>query len=322
MAQKGAHVAVVGHGIIGLTSALKLLEARHEVTIYFREDVPDLTTLALEAYWWPYRIYPEASVRVWAKATFEWYRRFIDQSYLGVSFKKHLRFCFDQDESNYAFELFSDWKEINPSDHGVSCKLAYEMQLPSIEPAIFLGHLKQLVAAKGASFVHAELSSLEELSSKHPIVINCSGLGARELANDQSVFPVRGQCVSVARPSTLPDATLIYKWENDFASIITRGARCVLGGTSQQGDSSRQPRLDDTNSIIKKCAAVNQLLGQPDVFEAKVGIRPGRPSVRLEVEKLASDLIVIHNYGHGGGGFTVAWGCAQEVAALLRSCLN
>jgi D-amino-acid oxidase len=42
-----------------------------------------------------------------------------------------------------------------------------------------------------------------------------------------------------------------------------------------------------------------------------VGLRPGRTAVRLE--RMGN---IIHNYGHGGGGYTVAWGCASEVGRL------
>jgi D-amino-acid oxidase len=48
------------------------------------------------------------------------------------------------------------------------------------------------------------------------------------------------------------------------------------------------------------------------VVSVAVGLRPARPSVRLEAEGR-----VVHCYGHGGAGVTLAWGCAVEVAALL-----
>ena len=313
------NIAVIGHGIIGLTSALKLLQSGHTVTIYFNADIPDLTTLAFEAYWWPFRIYPQDKVKIWAKSTYDWYKQFYSNPNCGVCLKSHLRFCFDADESEYAMQLFTDWEEIDPSQHGVECKHAYKMRLPSIEPAVFLSHLKEMIVAEGGKFEKKFLSSFTELRDQHAIVINCSGLGARELARDNSVYPVRGQCVCIERPKELDQTTLIYKWANDFASIIPRGTRCVLGGTSQKDDDSREVSQEDTAEIIKKCRKVCSALGTPNVIMGKVGIRPGRPEVRLEVEQLTPDLAVVHNYGHGGGGFTVAWGCAQEVWSIVES---
>jgi D-amino-acid oxidase len=42
-----------------------------------------------------------------------------------------------------------------------------------------------------------------------------------------------------------------------------------------------------------------------------VGLRPARPALRLEAERIGN-ATVIHNYGHGGAGFTLSWGCAEE----------
>jgi len=56
-----------------------------------------------------------------------------------------------------------------------------------------------------------------------------------------------------------------------------------------------------------------------------VGLRPGRPAVRLEAERPgvggggAGGRPVVHNYGHGGSGFTVCWGCADEVAETVAA---
>jgi D-amino-acid oxidase len=52
------------------------------------------------------------------------------------------------------------------------------------------------------------------------------------------------------------------------------------------------------------------------VLEDVVCVRPARSSVRLESERF-EDGRVVHNYGHGGAGFTVSWGCAEEVARLV-----
>ncbi|WP_435742097.1 DNA polymerase Y family protein, partial [Nocardioides sp. SYSU DS0663] len=48
------------------------------------------------------------------------------------------------------------------------------------------------------------------------------------------------------------------------------------------------------------------------VLRTKVGLRPARPSVRLERQGR-----VVHCYGHGGAGVTLSWGCAEEVVTIL-----
>ena len=61
---------------------------------------------------------------------------------------------------------------------------------------------------------------------------------------------------------------------------------------------------------------------QAKLLREWVGLRPGRPSVRLEIEALTlpgdtASTQVLHCYGHGGAGITLHWGCAGEVADLV-----
>jgi D-amino-acid oxidase len=61
-------------------------------------------------------------------------------------------------------------------------------------------------------------------------------------------------------------------------------------------------------------------IDKPPVLAERVGLRPFRKSgVRLERDQLRDGRAVIHNYGHGGGGFTLSWGCAREVLEAATS---
>ncbi|MFM7282729.1 MAG: FAD-dependent oxidoreductase [Planctomycetia bacterium] len=66
-------------------------------------------------------------------------------------------------------------------------------------------------------------------------------------------------------------------------------------------------------SIIERCARLEPGLRDATVLGTSVGLRPARSAVRLEPESSPAGRIV-HNYGHGGAGVTLSWGCAQEVA--------
>jgi D-amino-acid oxidase len=48
-----------------------------------------------------------------------------------------------------------------------------------------------------------------------------------------------------------------------------------------------------------------------------VGLRPARSAVRLERETPRPGSTLVHNYGHGGAGVTLSWGCAGEVSELV-----
>jgi D-amino-acid oxidase len=98
---------------------------------------------------------------------------------------------------------------------------------------------------------------------------------------------------------------------------IPRSGDCVFGGTNDISDN-RQPDPAATDRIIQECERV---LGTSDtvLLRERVGLRPCRMSgVRVEAGKLPDGRTVIHNYGHGGAGFTLSWGCAQTVLELAR----
>ena len=91
---------------------------------------------------------------------------------------------------------------------------------------------------------------------------------------------------------------------------------CLFGGGQIRFSDSREPSPADTEAIVSECSRV---LGieRPRVTAVKVGLRPFRKSgVRLEPEKLPDGRTIIHNYGHGGAGFTLSWACAEEVYAI------
>jgi D-amino-acid oxidase len=97
--------------------------------------------------------------------------------------------------------------------------------------------------------------------------------------------------------------------------VIPRRNDCVFGGTN---DLSGDLAVDaaTTERIIAKCSRVLNI-DKPNVLAERVGLRPFRKSgVRLERGRLRDTRTVIHNYGHGGSGFTLSWGCAREVIDL------
>ena len=79
----------------------------------------------------------------------------------------------------------------------------------------------------------------------------------------------------------------------------------------------RTPSTDTANAIVERCATVVPLLRDAEVLAHRVGLRPSRPEVRLDEQPGHHGARIIHNYGHGGAGVSLAWGCALDVLALL-----
>ena len=145
-------------------------------------------------------------------------------------------------------------------------------------------------------------------------VVNCCGLGARDLCDDHSLEPSwRTNCVYT-------QDSLIGRFDQRKKEIsiytIPRRDVTVLGGTAQRGDWDEEIRDEDTEQILRKCESLWPELDRSKVVGVSVGLRPSRKEVRLEVENISGRLVV-HNYGHGGAGVTLSWGCADEVVRLL-----
>ena len=90
-----------------------------------------------------------------------------------------------------------------------------------------------------------------------------------------------------------------------------------MGGTAQKGDWTMEIRKKDEEDILKKCESLWPELDRSKIVGRAVGLRPSRTEVRLEREYLNGKRI-IHNYGHGGAGVTLSWGCADEVVSLIE----
>lgn len=171
----------------------------------------------------------------------------------------------------------------------------------------------------GGLLLTRRIEDLWELHQSFDIVVNCSGLGSRQLAGDLKIFPVRGQVLKVQAP-----------WVKHFIrdgsglTYIYPGiSNVTLGGTRQKGDWNLSPDAEISKGILSRCCALEPSLhGACDIRE-KVGLRPSRPGVRLEKELLAQGsrrLPVVHHYGHGSGGIAMHWGTALEAARLVSEC--
>jgi D-amino-acid oxidase len=145
------------------------------------------------------------------------------------------------------------------------------------------------------------------------VVVNCTGLAARELAPDDNLYPLLGQVV-ITEPGTV-DRTITITDDRDAERIfyvIPRRDELVLGGCSRPWPPGAPAEIDPaiTARILDQARALGLAVGT--VKTVRAGLRPYRLEVRLEREGR-----IIHNYGHGGAGYTLSRGCADEVARLI-----
>lgn len=311
-------VIIVGAGVSGLTCGICLLEHGFAVTIVAREVSPNTTSDAAAAYWFPNGIKPEEKVRVWARSSYQMFQELAQIPGSGVSFRRFRRLFEHLVPDPPWADLVHDFEHADCTSYPEIYRDGYQMTIPLIDTPIYMPFLKQRFLERGGEIREGSVTSLSDLAAHYRLIINCSGVGAKKLANDPQVYPIRGQVVLVRKPPGLsPDILSVGDPNHSEATyIVPRSQDCLLGGTKQKGNSNLVPDMATAEAIIARCAAFNPQLRNPDVIEHKVGLRPGRPEVRLELENLSPQAAVIHNYGHGGNGHTLAWGCAADVTEL------
>ena len=192
-----------------------------------------------------------------------------------------------------------------------SFKSGFSLNVPLMDTTIYLDYLAARFRKAGGE-IHANVrfEKLEDVDTTFDLVINCAGIGASELVHDADLEPHRGQVAIVPRIDGLSYAVVCDDVPLMYA--IPRANDCVFGGTNEVSDNlAADPAT--TSRIVTECSRVLNI-DKPGVLAERVGLRPFRRSgVRLERDRFRDGRTVIHNYGHGGAGFTLSWGCAHEV---------
>ncbi len=307
-----SRVIVVGAGVIGLSCAVRLLEAGRRVDVIARELPPETTSSVAAAMWYPYLAYPRERVEAWSLQTLAVLDELADDPANGVVRRwgvELLRERAPRPPWSHQVEGFAPAQRVPEAYAG-----GWSVRVPIVEMPIYLEWLARRVRELGGTITRLALPHLPR--PQGAVVVNCSGLGAIGLAQDASMHPIRGQVVVIEQVG------LEEWWADDAepAYVIPRSETIVLGGTAQENVWSRVPDPATAAAIVARCARMVPEFGwrleRARVVAHRVGLRPGRPTVRLEEER-SGDRRVIHCYGHGGSGVTLSWGCAAEVARLV-----
>ena len=300
MPEQADRIVVVGAGVVGLSCALRLLEAGHRVDVLARDLPLETTSSVAAALWYPYLALPQDKVTAWGRAAYDEFARLADQGADGVAMRRGTELLQEATPDPW-------WVDAVPALERVAPRTPYADSWSFVAPVVdmprYLAWLDRRVKEAGGTVTRMALPGLPDA----PLVVNCSGLGSRALAGDPSTTPVRGQVVVVEQWG-------LDEWwlaEDGPTYVIPRTHDVVLGGTDDAGEWDRSPSPDVADDIVRRASALVPEVARARVLRHKVGLRPARPEVRLE---RVGD--VIHCYGHGGAGVTLSWGCADEVARL------
>ena len=311
-----AEVVVIGCGVVGLSTALRLREAGLDARIV-AADPPEKTTSAVAAaIWYPYKAYPEGDVLRWGRRTFEVLETLASAPGTGVRMREGLELRRERAGDPWWADAIPGVRRCTEDELPPGYCEGHAFVVPVVEMPVYLRYLRARFAAAGGTVERRLVSHPEELAGEAALVVNCAGLGARGLVGDGSMAPIRGQVLRVSNPG-LDRFFLDEDDPEGVTYIVPRSEDCVLGGTADEGAWDTEPDPGTAAAILRRCSALEPRLADAEVLEHRVGLRPGRPEVRLERE--ADDgLSVVHNYGHGGSGVTLSSGCAEEALRLAR----
>ena len=316
-------VIVIGAGVAGLSCAAELARAGQRVAVWTAAPPQETTSAVAAAFWYPYLVEPLVRVGPWSAIGYERFAELAGDPARGAAAGVYMR---------EAIEIFPapvpdpPWSRyVDMYRHALADELppgyahGIVFHAPVIDMSRYLPWLVAEVEGLGVEISLRRLDSLAPALDAAPAVVNSTGLGARELVGDAGVYPVRGQVVRRTRERV--DRVIIDEHTpGGIRYIIPRGEDVVLGGVSEADDHDLRERPEQTAAIVERCVALEPELAATETLGVRVGLRPCRAEVRLELETLETPLgtrRVVHNYGHGGAGVTLSWGCAEEVRRLL-----
>ena len=299
---------VVGAGVVGLTCAVRLLEAGHRVDVVARDLPPETTSAVAAALWYPHRSLAQDRVTTWSRTSYAVFAALAAPPEYGGDPEAGVRMV-PGTEVLDGPQPDPWWRDVVPDlrpavDLPEGFASGWSFVSPVADMGVYLGWLTRRVEELGGTITRMNLGGLPTSG----IVVNCSGLGARLLGGDRSVVPVRGEVVVVEQLG------VDRWWRRDSGPtyVVPRVHDVVVGGIDVEGEWSRTSSPGSAAAILERASALVPGLRGARVLRHRVGLRPVRPAVRLE--RIGD---VVHCYGHGGAGVTLSWGVADDVVGLV-----
>ena len=309
-------VVVVGAGVSGLTTAICLAETGHDVRVWAADPPRHTTSMVAGALWGPSFQEPAAKTLAWTEQSLRDFTVLADDPGSGVRIAAALTVgdLPGPGELPPQARLIPDLRPADSAEVPEGYGQGFRARMPLVDMPRYLDYLTERLVAAGGEIEIRALRSLDEAGRAAPVVVNCSGLGARELVGDREVHPVFGQHVVLTNPG-LDTVFMELSQEPEWTSFFPHPGRVVCGSISVPGrwDTAVDPPASER--ILRRCRRTEPRLRDAQVIDVITGLRPGRPAVRVEAETSGA-VRYVHNYGHGGNGVSLSWGCAREAARL------
>ncbi|XP_043922594.1 D-aspartate oxidase isoform X1 [Protopterus annectens] len=324
-------IAVIGAGVVGLSTAVCIAESLPDcsVTVISEKFSPDTTSDVAAGILIP-KMFPETPLQLqksWFKTTFD-YLLGISKSHNASDAGVHMLFGWHlfkeipSEEYPFWHDVVMGFRPMTDEELAQfpGYKFGQAFMTMKCECTFYLPWMVKRLKSAGGQIQKEKVTDFWDLHGKYDLVVNCTGIGSRELAGDMQLYPMRGLAVQVRAP-----------WLKHFVRVsdgqtyMYPGRETVtLGGTTEKDNWSLKVDPITSQEVFERCCNLEPSLRKCEVVHDWVGLRPTRASVRLEKEVLKrgeDQLTVIHNYGHSGCGISIHWGTAWDATQLVKECV-
>lgn len=322
-------LVIIGAGIIGLTTAVRLLEEGYkDVTIISKDEPLKTNSDAAAALWRPFKGYPEKQFLALCQASLAKFDALSKDKQSGVTWTTSVEiYAKDQQHEKPNWMEGLNSAEIPPGLEHLCDQYPniYASISPLINSRIYRPFLFEKYKQLDGKLEIATIENLNVLMQEQfHIIINCTGEQAQNLVADKATSAVRGQVLRVKLPNKFGPKFHIC-CENPLAFIIYREQTqdWIIGATYQKDDLEKNPRLEDTEILLHNANRLwPGIKEKAEILETLVGFRCERSSLRLAAETSLDNTLIVHNYGHGGSGYTASWGCADSVVQYCNDFIK
>lgn len=329
-------VCVIGAGVIGLSTAVCIQDRvpSAAVTLIAETFSPNTTSDGSAGFWEPFYPSPiqKDLYRKWGEETFNHLKRVAHSTEGGANGVHFVSgYLMSRNENSpkdpqWKKDLVIGYRKLTEQDMELHPQYKEGAFYTTIiaDQTPYLSWLFRRFRGKGGKVVSLKVNSLMEVTGAYDVVVNCTGLGARELAGDTDIHPVKGQVIKVQAPWVKHFYMDKDPSDEHKELYILPGAKSVtLGGSGHVNSWDLNVIKEDKERIFHNCCKLIPSLKNAKILYDWVGLRPARSEVRLELDdRNFQKCKVIHNYGHGGSGVTLHWGCALDAAYLVHKALS
>jgi glycine/D-amino acid oxidase-like deaminating enzyme len=260
--------AVLGCGVVGLSTARLLQQRGYSPVIYARDLPPSTTSNVAGGLWEPITVYDHTRVTPEFRQQFGEAARFAHRRYqslvgdaYGVRWLPIYRLSSDGpvpapgpgSPTGDIQSLYPETRQLAAAENPFDVPYAQRRYSMLIEPAIYLAALMRDFLLYGGRIVVREFAAARDLMALgETLLFNCTGLGARSLFDDPELTPVKGQLVFL-----LPQPEVDYMTEGPGGIyMFPRHDGVLLGGSHDPGVWTTDADPAVTDRILRQNAAL------------------------------------------------------------------